>query len=49
VQPLGLQARLRDFSREHALLIPGLLILLNGALLTLTLLRERNLRRVRRD
>jgi hypothetical protein len=40
-QPLDLLAELRGISREHALLLPGLLILVAGALLTLVLARER--------
>jgi hypothetical protein len=40
-QPLGLLARLRSFSTEHALLIPLLLLLLNAGTITL-LLRERH-------
>ena len=43
-QPLGLLARLRSLSNEHALLIPFLLILLNAATVVL-LLRERRVRR----
>lgn len=42
-QALGLLVRLRGFSREHALLIPGLLIALAGALLVGMLLRQRRL------
>jgi hypothetical protein len=47
-QPLGLFTRLRDVSREHALLIPGLLILLillGGTLLVGMLIHARRLRR----
>ncbi|HEY3758636.1 MAG TPA: hypothetical protein VGL37_02660 [Solirubrobacteraceae bacterium] len=40
-QPLDLLAELRGISREHALLLPGLLILATSVLLTLVLARER--------
>ena len=43
-QPLGLFARLRAISREHPLLIPLLLILLNCSILMLMLIRERYLK-----
>jgi hypothetical protein len=45
-RPLDLLAELRGISREHALLLPGLLILATGVLLTLMLVRERRHRDV---